>query len=904
DSPHPSKVGLTLDKTSYTPGETVRVKIIPPADGEALVMVEGKRLLWAKRLSVKNTGTIVDIPVESTWKSHDIYISAVVLRKTEAREAETPLRSLGVVHLPFNREDRNLTLSVASPTVWQKEAPMPVAVTAVNHAGDPVSAKVWVAAVDVGILSITGYSSPNPFEWFFARRWYGVQSRDIYGKVVEIEPSMAAALRFGGDGDMTLGGGKPQVEVKLFSKVFGPFETDRSGRVQMDIPMDDFSGKIRLMAVAFDARRFGSTEKEATVTPPLVVQLSTPRFMAPEDTSLVTVDVTRMVEGEGQYEISATAQGPICVDGESKFLTLSEKKRKIITWPISAVCDATHPAFGVGEIRVTASGEGVTKTISRQFAVRPGYPGEAREKRVRIKPGETIQLKDEAMKGLMPVTVGGGVTVSNRLPLNTDSYVQGLLQYPYGCLEQTTSRAFPQLWLVPDVAQVMGVKALAPSKRREILNKAVARIISMQRHNGSFGLWSSSSPEDPWLSCYATDFLLSARSMGVDVPIQALRKALGRQRSWLVKGVGGDLRGDHGAVFAVKSYAAFNLSRAQSSHLASMRTLADNHLDDAADMLSAVRLALALQQSGDTRRSGVVAEKALAIKTDHDTWRRDYGSDVRDLAMGMALLNSAKLLPDAMTGLLDKLEDELRKTWWLSTQEKAALFFLSLSGSQAQQKVSLSLVEKGETRLFHEKGPFTANLSAESLEKEGISITNTGEQGLYLSSVVTGYNKKAPEKESKDILVRREYFTMAGHLVAPEDMRKVKAGSVFLVNLRVTATQRIPDALVVDFLPAGFEIENPNFENSIHADETKVRGRKVWRHQEESRITHAEYLEDRFVAAVELSKNREFNLFYVVRAVSPGRFTVPPPFAESMYKPEIRGIGESGEVVEVGEMKL
>lgn len=893
-TPHPAKVNLLFDKKTYRPGDVARVTVVPPDEGEALVMVEGKGLLWARRTAVERDGTVVEIPVAEAWQSHDIYVSAVVLRKTAPQDPETPLRAIGVQHLALDRDHRAMDVEVLVARTWQEEAPLPVTVT-VKKKGQAHYGRVWLAAVDVGILGITDFASPDPYGWFFARRWYDVKGTDLFGKVIETDASLRAAMRFGGDGDISLGGGKPQAEVTLFSKVLGPFETDRSGKITAEVPLDDFSGTLRLMAVAFDDTSFGAAEFETTVTPPLVVQLSAPRFLAPGDVSILTADLTRMLAGEGDYTLGLEAGGPVCIDAETETVTLAEGKRKIRSWPVTAACDASLPPYGVGEVVMTVQGDGVTKRITAQWPVRPGYPGEARETRVRLNPGESLSLDTQAMAGLIPATVGGAVAVSTRLPLPGDAYVRGLLDYPYGCLEQVVSRAFPQLWLLPERARGMGIEPMPVEKRREILVDAVARVAAMQRHNGGFGLWSASGPEDPWLSCYAVDFLLTAREMGVRVPTEVLRRGLERQRTWLVKGPGGDFRNDRAASFAVRSYAAHNLSRVRKGHLATLRTLFDNHVEDAADSLSVARLALALKASGDKRRSRGAADRALVLRPDEEHWRRDYGSALRDLSMTVALFTEQKIAVPSMTDILDTLETDLRQTRWLSTQERFALFRLALAFAENDDTVSLSVAEGGESRKVKGKGPFAMSLSAKMLAR-GISLTSTGKEPLFASAVVTGYAETPPAPTEERIRVAREYFNLEGRSLDPES---VPSGTLMLVNLRVTASEEVPDALVVDLLPAGLEIENPNLEHSIRADEVVIRGKAVWRHAEENPLIHAEYREDRLAASVYLRRDREFSLFYVVRAVTPGVFVVPPPFAESMYRPEIRGIGAGGRVIRV-----
>ncbi|SCY68778.1 alpha-2-macroglobulin family protein [Desulfoluna spongiiphila] len=893
-APHPARVNLLFDKKSYRAGDVARVKVVPPDEGEALVMVEGKTLLWARRTAVEREGTVVEIPVDESWSSHDIYVSVVVLRKTAPKEPETPLRAIGVLHLPLDRDPRALDVEVLVSRTWKEEAPLPVTVT-VKKKGQAHYGRVWVAAVDVGILGITSFPTPDPYGWFFARRWYDVQSTDLFGKVIETDTALGAAIRFGGDGDISLGGGKPQAEVTLFSRVMGPFETDRSGKITTEIPLDDFSGTVRLMVVAFDDTSFGASEFETTVTPPLVVQLSAPRFLAPGDVSTLTADLTRMVDGEAEYTLTMEARGPVCIDTEPEEIRLSAGKREIRSWSVAAACDEALPPYGVGEVVMTVKGDGMVKRVSTQCPVRPGYPGEARETRLRLNPGESLTLDSRSMAELIPATVGGAVAVSTKLPLSSDAYVRDLLQYPYGCLEQVVSRAFPQLWLLPERAKAMGIEPLPLEKRREILDDAVARIVSMQRYTGGFGLWNAMGPEDPWLSCYAVDFLLSAREMGVRVPTDALRRGLERQRTWLVKGPTGELRNDRAASFAVRSYAAHNLSRVRKGQLATLRTLADNHLNDAADALAVARLALALKTSGDKRRSRIASEKALALRADAGLWRRDYGSNLRDLSMTVALFTEHKISVPAMADILDTLETDLRQRRWLSTQERFALFRLALAFAEHDDTVSLAVAEGPDTRDVKGKGPFAMNLTAKTLAS-GLSLTSRGKAPLFASAVVTGYAKTPPSPMDERIRVVREYFDFEGRSLDPEIL---PSGTLMLVNLRVTAAEAVPDALVVDLLPAGFEIENPNFEHSIRADETVVRGRAVWRHAEQSPLVHAEYREDRFAAAVYLHKDREFNLFYVVRAVSPGTFTVPPPFAESMYRPGIRGIGQGGRVIRV-----
>lgn len=891
-SSRPDKVQLKLDKPSYRPGDMIKLTVTPPHSGDALILIEGDRPLWFKRLHVSATGTEVEIPVSAAWDSHDIYISAVVFRPGDAVEKITPNRAIGLIHLPLDRSDRTLSLSIEAPDRIRPQGPTPM--TAKIKLNNKKDGRYFVtmAAVDVGILSITDFKTPDPAKWFFEQRRYAVDGYDLYGKVVEIMDGEMAKLKCGGDADMSAGGKRPETQVKLVSLFQGPVVFNEQGEadIAMTLP-GDFNGRLRLMAVAFSHDSYGSAETEVTVAAPVVAQLSTPRFLSPGDEAVFTLDVHNLSDQDQQLKINMSASYPVVLDNGEKTLNLKDQEKTTLRFPVTV-----KPDFMASEIRMHLEGEGVLLDNKWVLGVRPGYPGVARKQRVILKPGETFELDRYIAADLMPGSIEADFKVSPVIPINMKDAMRYLIDYPYGCLEQTTSRAYPLIYATPVNIQKFGLINITHEDRIRRVNKAIESISLMQRKKGGFSLWNESGPEHPWLTAYAADLLLQARDQGFDVPAAMLDNALKRlefyvTQKWKSKSEGiYNLKLD----FAVRSYSAFVLARVGRAPLGTLRTIYDNHKSMAVSELSLTHLGLALKLMGDKSRSDEALKSASEIQRDKEIYYGDYGSEIRDLALTTALFVEYQV-EYGLEDMMMKLNDELRERRWFSTQESFAVFKLGLAlDAVADKPWSGLLTVNKEQRRLDKKGPLFLSPSPEEIHN-GVAFKSTHDKLMYVSAVVSGYTKTAPEKDEARIILTRDFFDTKGEKIEGGEFN---VGDLVLVHLTATAKEYIPDALVVDLLPAGFEIENPNFKYSVkisdsELEEVKINEQTLWRLSSGNRIEHQEYKDDRYVSVMHLEKKETHNLFYLMRAVSPGKFTVPPPYAESMYRPEIRGVGET-----------
>lgn len=294
----PDRVTLKLDKASYRPGDTIKLHIAAPTAGKGYAMVESSEgPLWWQEIDVPAQGLDLTIPVDKTWNRHDLYLSTLVVRPGDKSRSATPKRAVGVLHLPLGDENRRLDLALETPSKMRPNQPLTVKIKASTKNGEkPKQVNVLVSAVDSGVLNITDYVTPDPWQAFFGQKRYGADIYDIYGQVIEGQGRLAA-LRFGGDGDELKRGGKPPVNhVNIVAQQALPVTLNEQGEGTVTLPIGDFNGELRVMAQAWTADDFGSNESKVVVAAPVIAELNMPRFMASGDTSRLTLDITNLTD--------------------------------------------------------------------------------------------------------------------------------------------------------------------------------------------------------------------------------------------------------------------------------------------------------------------------------------------------------------------------------------------------------------------------------------------------------------------------------------------------------------------------------------------------------------------------------------------------------------------------------
>ncbi|MDF7648904.1 alpha-2-macroglobulin [Erwiniaceae bacterium L1_54_3] len=900
----PDQVKLKIDKSAYQPGDTAHVQVESPAAGKGYLMVESSSgTLWWQPLNVPAGGATIDVPINDSWKRHDLYLSAIVVREGDKANGTTPKRAVGLLHLPMATEARRLNLMIDAPAKIRPEQTVKVKVKASREGGElPQQVQVLLSAVDSGVLNITDYTTPNPWEAFFGRKRYNADQYDVYGQLIEGGGKLAA-LRFGGDGDdadaLSRGGKKPVTDVQIVAQQLQPVTLDANGEGTLELPIPAFNGELRLMAQVWSGDSFGSADRKMVVAAPLISELATPRFMASGDQSTLALDLTNLTDQPQTLKVDVMASGFIALAGNvTPSVQLAKGARTTLQIPVKA-----EGAFGEGAVQVKVSGmslPGETLAPSERkwtIGVRPAYPAQTLSFDNVMQTGQSWQVVASAFNGLQKDTLTGQLSLSNRPPLNIASFISQLYAYPYGCLEQTASGIWPSVFTNKAQLDALGIKTSTDEARRASIATGIARLAGMQRGNGSFGLWSKESPEEFWLTAYVTDFLLRASEAGYSVPEGVISRADERLLRYLQDPAQIETSWSSdadGLRFSVQAYAGLVLARQQQAPLGALRALYDKR-EQAKSGLALVQLGVALKLMGDQQRAQLALAQGVGLERKPNSWLGDYGSPVRDRALILALLAENQLLPDMQGPLLIDLAKAVHGQRWFSTQENNALFLAARTLQQHKgENWQATLVGRSEPLSSNQ--PLNMGISEDQL-RQGISVKSDNASPLYGTLNVVGYPRSAPSPISNVLNITREYFTLDGK---PADLTNLKSGELLVVRLKVSASERVSDALVVDLLPAGLELENQNLsDSSASLGDSADALKESMMDMQQANIKHIEFRDDRFVAALALDGYTPGTLLYLARAVTPGSYRLPPPQVESMYVPEWRAIGTTPEKLNV-----
>lgn len=897
-SGRPDRIGISLDKQAYQTGDTATVRVQPPAPGRGYLSVEsGEGVLYWQEVDVGSDGASFEIPVKSDWKRHDLYITLSLIQPGLERDQKLPRRMLGVQPLKIDRENRRLAVQLQPPKRAFPDQTTRIPVQVSTGGSLPDQVEITLAAVDLGILNITEFTSPDPFKGFFGQRRYGAEIRDNYGDLIDAGPGKLAELRFGGDADLQRGGAAPPSDVQIISLFSGAVALDSAGRGEIALDFPDFNGRVRLMAVAFSADKFGADDAELQVAAPVVTQLTMPRFLSPSDRSELVLDLHNLSGTEQTLDMELTlGQGLAMQDGSvlPQQLSLKNTEKRTVRIPVRAT-----QQFGEVPIKLHITGlknlpAGAEADIERRWVLgtRPAWPASDYLWQQVLEPQADFQLPMDTLGGLMAGGLAGNLSVSAKPPLNSAAHLQALKAYPYGCLEQTTSGVFAQLKASSDMLQQLGIQGEGEGERQRAVNLAIQRLMSMQKSNGAFGLWSASSQEEHWLTVYVTDFLLRAREQGFVVPEANLKQALARLGDYLrnprrIYATYGYPR----TPFAVRAYAAQVLSRLNQAPLSELRNMFDNKQQKWTP-LGLLQLGLALEQAGDTRRAEAALSQArVALLAEKKFITADYGSQIRDLALALFWSLEAERPTLEWEPLLMQLSRLIERRNWFSTQERNALFLADVALQEVgAEPLDIRVIQgHGERRVtqknWHQRYHF-ADLES------GLLVENLADRNAYLAFYLQGYTQDVPTAISQGVKVQRRYYTPQGQ---PLQELNLITGDLVLVELDIALEkEKLHHLLVVDLLPAGLELENQNLATAYELSDLTVNGESPISAMQRVDIQHQEFRGDRYVAAIEPGWNKKARLYYLARAVSPGSFRVPPTFAEAMYSPSVRHIGSEG----------
>jgi uncharacterized protein YfaS (alpha-2-macroglobulin family) len=870
----PDTLEIGLDKDGYRIGDTARLRVVPRYAGTALVTVMSNRLIAMKSVAVAEGENLIDLDVTEDWGA-GAYVTATVIRPMNVAAGRNPARALGLGWASVDPGDHRLGAVLTADDEVAPRGPVTVGLD-VSNIRPGETAYAVIAAVDVGILNITGFTPPDPDDHYFGQRKLGMEMRDLYGRLIDGTQGAMGQIRSGGDGPLPDRMSSPPPNEDLVTFFSGPIEVGADGTAEVTFDIPDFNGTLRVMSVVWSKTGVGQASTDVLIRDPIVLTASLPRFLAPYDESRVLLEIAHATGPSGDVKIDLRATEGLYIDrsGVPGSVTLAELGRQTLSIPITA------PASGTPEITVrltTPDGKVLDKTL--KLPIRANDPEVARTVRVDLRDGDTFTLNSEVFAGYLPGTGRATLAVGPLARFDAPGLLSALDRYPYGCTEQITSKALPLLYFEP-VANAMGLSQTRNISTR--IEQAIGEVLSNQSSNGGFGLWSPGSG-DLWLDSYVSDFLSRARAKGFAVPQQAFRLAMDNLRNRVNYAPDFENGGQDIA------YALMVLAREGAANIGDLRYFADAKADNFGSPLALAQLGAALASYGDQIRADRMFRKAgerldvAVAQAEQQVWRVDYGTNLRDSAAILALAVEAgsEVLDQATLARRITPEDTVNR--FRSTQEN--MWSLMAANALIEDMSPDDFLINGQPA----GGPLVRVLDAQTGYDRTVEVLN--QSGKTATTVLTTFGIPSdPEPAGGNgYSIDRFYFTLDGKPVTP---RNVALNERLVVLVKVTPQGSREARLIVDDpLPAGFEIDNPSIVKS--GDVKALDWLKL-----NANPQMTEFRSARFIAAVDWSANEAFQLAYIVRAISPGRFHHPAASVEDMYRPQYRartGVG----VVEV-----
>lgn len=877
----PDHLTLNTDKPSYQAGDTATVTLSVPIDGQLLLTMETDQIEWATSQQVSKGDVAIEVALPDNLDRHDIYLTATLTGVQSA----TPKRYFGIRHLELDRSDRKLGVSLTLPDLVEPLTTLSLPIEVSNiDASQQANTWVTVSVVDKGIINLSRFYPVDPHDYLFSQRRYNADIVDLFSRLYDNRPNPFAQSRFGSDSNDRIDNKNDDlVESKTIILMSEPVLLE-NGKANIELAIPDYNGEGQFIVTAYNDSQVGQQVKDNNIAAAVVTELSVPRFFVPGDQSTVTVDIFNNSGQEQTFDLqlitSVDLSAQQAVPAQIK-LADGEHWSQSVDVSVAKLNKAD-----IASLRIKVSNQAFDVDRSWTVPITPIEPWIVQSKSVQLAANQSYLTSEDLWRGL-DVIEGkeGSILVSHTPVLGVAEQARGLLSYPYGCAEQTTSKAWPFLLQHPqlDSFKAQAIKEHSQDNAdiedtRAVIASVVARLATMQKSSGGFSLWNSDGSEYPWLTAYVTEFLLKANEVhpGV-VPESMLSRANDRLLSNVRNRVVDNLAHNKDEVVSAKAYAVYLLSQQGKIGFSDLENLA---LKEFPSKLSLLQVAAAYVKAGAASR----AEKLLSTfdaQQRSSAYFYDYGSPLRDAARSVLVLNQISQHPKLrdqawalQNQLLEQLEDMLAERQWVSTQERGAVLQAAVLSEQESLNSPVKVIVN--EKVVEQQGQLTLPLSA------AVTISNPTDQPLYTKLMATGYLQLDPTVSNIDSpfnTIKTGTLTRSMHPVSGEEGSDFKVGDRVIMVLKVKLNETIQDALLVDRIPAGFVLENPNLTHTTSAK--KMLAKYVL-----SKPEHLEYRNDRFVVSDELHKGVTYTYAYVLRAEVPGTFSVPPIFLESMYRPE------------------
>lgn len=865
-------LSFTSDKKSYKVGDDATLTIPTPANGRALISFEnGTKVLKTDWIDTKKGQTQYKFEVDEKM-APNVFVNVTLLQPHSQTVNDLPIRMYGAIPLLVENPATVLKPVITMPDKIRPETRS--AVTVSEASGKEMT--YTLAIVDEGLLDITNYKTPNPHEAFYAREALGVKTWDLFDYVIgAYGGELERILSIGGDaGGRNLNKNISVNRFKPVVKFMGPFHLDAGEKRTTAFTLPQYIGSVKVMVIAGHEGSYGFADKEVAVKKPLMVLATLPRVLGP--TEKIQLPVTVFATESNIKTVSVDIQSNAfsnLAGNNHQTITFTKPGDQMVTFALDV-----KKFIGIGKVKIIARSGKETAAYDVDLSVRNPNPGITRILEKELAPGETWSSPYAAvgMAGTNKTTL----EASNIPPLNLAKRLNYLIEYPHGCVEQTTSAVFPQLYL----AQLTDLSSAQKAFSDRNIKAGIRALSSFQLPNGGLSYWPDAGDADEWGTNYAGHFMLAAQAAGYALPVGFIEhwKTYQRQKAltWAP-----DSRSFYGADLT-QAYRLYLLALARSPELGAMNRLKEfPYLSVEAKWRLAAAYKLAGQPEIGLR---MVAGLPLTIKPYNAMWGT-YGSDLRDEAMILETLTLLGKKKEA-AGQLRKVAAKLSQDSWYSTQTTAysLMAIAQYCGKNASGSKLQFSYQAATSRGSVNSNSYLWQLPVTN-QAGNLVIKNNGGAKLYARLIqygqpVTG-EAVTPVNDPDVLTMRITYYSLKGQVIDPSAL---KQGTDFVAQVIIKnpgRRGRYDNMALTQIFPSGWEIlntrlmENDDVYKSSPSDYRDIR-------------------DDRVNTYFSLDEGKEATFYVMLNASYAGRYYLSVTFCAAMYNNNISALAK-GQWVEV-----
>ncbi len=870
---------FNADKNKYTVGEEASVTFPSPENARALVSIEsGSKVVNAWWVQTTKNETRFSFKITDEM-SPNVYINITMVQPHLKKDNDLPIRLYGIIPILVENPETHLQPQLAMPDVLRPESSVTIKVN--EKQGKEMT--YTLAMVDEGLLDLTRFKTPDAWASFYAREALGVKTWDLYDFVIgAYAGKLQSILSIGGDGSEMQGAKSKANRFKPMVKFLGPFKLEKGKTASHTIQLPQYVGSVKTMVVAGNAGAYGLTDKVTPVKKPLMILATLPRVLGPMETVKLPVTVFAMDKNVKSVDVSISVNNLLVPqDATSKTITFSEIGDQIVNFDL-LVAKQT----GVARVKITAKSGSETAQYDLELDVRNANTTSRTFIDGVIEPGKTWE--GNYKPNGMPGTNKGILEVSAIPPIDFDRRLKYLLSYPHGCVEQTTSSAFPQLYLSDVVDLGKAEKDMATVN----IKAAIERLRLFMMPDGGFSYWPGGNESDDWASSYAGHFLLEAELKGYTLPNSFksgwVKYQKNMSRNWSA-GKGKYAYAAYHQSDLEQAYRLYTLALAQDPDLGSM-----NRLRERSDLsLQAKwRLAAAYTLAGQKEVANALVDKLSTEVSDYSSFNSSYGSAERDRAMileTMSLMNTR----DKGIGLMTNISKSLSSSNWMSTQTTAycLLAMSKFSGSKTTSRNFSFEYSQNKSKTINAASNLSIlQIDMKVKDQDGtVSITNKSSGVIFARISISGIPEPGSEVATENSLKMNViYKSSDGNIL---DVSDLKQGTDFRAEVIITnpGLEYYSNLALSEIFPSGWEIHNSRLDEGQSSVQTDA-------------ARYQDIRDDRVYTYFDLPQGKSKKFVVMLNAAYLGKFYLPGTSCEAMYDNRIQTV-KTGQWVKVSENK-